>query len=71
MGSSIMYNPIDLGNVKELGYEGVWSGDKYKKLRKETLAQQFSEFSLCIGRAERFKLCFDVDNDTTSRHELN
>ncbi|MDA3967558.1 radical SAM/SPASM domain-containing protein [Helicobacter sp. WB40] len=71
MDSSVMYNPISLGNVKELGYKGVWNGIGYKTLRKETLEQKFNKFSLCNGCAERFKMCFDVEKDTTSRHELN
>ncbi|STO99401.1 radical SAM/SPASM domain-containing protein [Helicobacter canadensis] len=71
MDASSMYQPISIGNVKELGVRGVWNSEMAKKLRKEQLQQQFKRFSLCAGCAEKFKSCFDEDNCVTTKHNLD
>ncbi|MDE5603722.1 MAG: SPASM domain-containing protein, partial [Helicobacter sp.] len=71
MDASAMYKPVSIGNVKELGVEGVWSSSRAKLLRQEQLKSSFDVFSICHNCSEKFKACFDENTKDSTKHELN
>ena len=69
--NSVLFNDLySIGNILNEGCKAVWNSEKAKKLRMENLLMRFSEFPICDCCAEKFKICYDVDVNTTTQTKM-